>query len=349
MGRITVLLGKPKALLSSDKLGLAYFPDMPVVALSAPGFPVRLLIVAGVSTYLMEGADIEHLTRARKVLSPGKHGSYDNGYAGIAGVFRNEPGKIYALYHAEDQEGMAPIAGGIPGFYACVAAATSSDEGRTWQKLGPAITSSLPRTWAAYPEQADRGIGEPCLIANPSGKYLYAYYTDHTRSDSSGVQIGMARASLPVKTPGWNKYFNGRFTEPGIGGKNTPVISAHHLKEADAIMPYVTYSGTLQSYVMLFNVNCWRELAEPTRPAVSGIYVCYSKDGIQWSEPERLIADYAVARIGSSVAWHPSILWDKGSTRNGWLLYGYSEHWGHRADKSGVPHYLVGRRIAFRS
>jgi hypothetical protein len=104
---------------------------------------------------------------------------------------------------------------------------------------------------------------------------------------------------------------------------------------------------------MLFNVNCWKKQSEkeqtvPGESKLSGVYGSYSDDGIVWQEPERLIADNATARIGRSVTWHPSIVWDRGSTSRGWLLYGHSPRWGHRWDKSGIPHYLVGRRIAFR-
>jgi hypothetical protein len=147
--RFRVTMGEPKLLLGAGSLGLDYFPDMPVVALETKPH-ARLLITAEVSTYLVEGADIEHLTHAEKVLSPGTPGSFDNGSVGVAGLHRQGRHAWYAFYHAEDQEGMPPIPGGVPGFYASVGAALSNDDGRTWRKLGPVLTSGKPKEWTAY-------------------------------------------------------------------------------------------------------------------------------------------------------------------------------------------------------
>ncbi|MES2460042.1 MAG: hypothetical protein V4671_05620 [Armatimonadota bacterium] len=356
MININVTLGKPQTLLaagSAHGLGLAYFPDMPLIALKTVPF-LRLIVVAGVSSYILEGSDLHHLSHPRKVLSPGNPGSYDNGYAGLAGVIPDSKGKkgnLYALYHAEDHEGMPPIPGGIPGFYASVAAASSTDEGRSWHKIGPVITSVRPKAWTAFNGQADRGVGEPCLTVDRTEKFLYAYYTDHSRIAGRGVQICLARAPLPVRARGWRKYYNGQFSEPGLGGRDTPVMSVRHLNDSDALMPSVHYSKALHCYVMLFNVNCWKEHRDSAEPKLSGVYVSYSEDATVWQEPQRLLADNATAWIGHSVTWHPSIVWDPGSTQSGWLVYGYSERWGHRSgnsDTSGIPHYLVGQRIAFR-
>jgi hypothetical protein len=342
----TVTLGEPKTLLAAGSLGLNYFPDMPVVALETRP-RLRLLVTATISTYLVEGADIEHLTRAEKVMSQGTPGSFDNGYAGIAGLYRQGRRTWYAVYHAEDQQGMPPIPGLIPGFYASIGEAVSRDGGRFWRKLGPALTSSKPKQWAARPGQPDRGLGEPCLAPDRSGKYLYCYYTDHSRAAGRGVQIALARAGLPLAPGRWLKFRDGEFREPGLGGVDTTLISAWELGQSDALMPFVVWSGELRTYIMLLTVNCWREFSAGT-PRISGIYVCYSGDGIHWSAPEKLFTHWVVARVGRAVAWHPSILWDAGSTRAGWLIYGYSEHWGHRFNRSGIPHYMVGRRVSFR-
>lgn len=344
--RFAVTIGEPKTLLPPGSLGLEYFPDMAVAALQTKP-SMRLLVAAGISTYLLEGADIEHLTRAEKVLSPGPPGAFDNGYVGVAGVYRHRDGSWYAFYHAEDQEDMPPIPGGIPGFFASVGAAISKDDGRTWRKLGQILTSAKPKGWTAYPGQADRGVGEPCVAPDRTGKYVFGYYTDHSRVGGRGVQICMARAPLPPVDGAWRKLREGAFAEPGLAGADTPVVSARHLDQADAMMPFVVYSAGLRTFIMVLNVNCWKELRSGTAPSVSGVYVCYSGDGTHWSGPEKLFTDWAIARIGQSVSWHPSILWDTGSTSEGWLIYSHSERWGHR-DKSGIPHYMVGRRIRFR-
>lgn len=345
--RISVELGPQKTLLQSGRFGLEFFPDMAVTVIGQPP-DFKLLVVAGIKTYLMEGADLEHIKKSNLVLKPGPLDSFENGYVGICGAYADADGKVYAVYHAEDQQGLPKINGGIPGFYCSVALASSSDGGRTWEKLGQLITSNKPKEWTAFQGQPDRGEGEPWIIVSKDGKYRYLYYTDHSRQGYRGVQICMARSPMnQPPTPGhWQKYCNGKFSEPGIGGNDTPVMSALAFNQADAMMPNVVYSEYLEKYIMTFNLDVWKEFVNNTGLKESGIYVAYSDDGIRWSEPEKLFMDYATALVGKSVSWHPSLVWDPNSHQEGWLVYGYSPRWGGSANNL-TPHYMVGRRIKF--
>ncbi len=347
--RITAQLGEPRVLIPNKGLGLKYFPDE-AIAIVQREPQLRLLLTAGVSSWLVQGADIENLRMARQVLTPGPKGSFDGGYAGISGAYLHTDGKLYAIYHAEDQEGMPGLPGDIPGFYCSLALAVSPDLGETWAKLGPIVTSNMGKEWVAYTGQADRGVGEPGIVVEKGGSHLLAYYTDHSRQDGRGVQICLARAPISRGAPGpgaWRKYFDGGFSEPGLGGRETPVLSARHLDGADAIQAHPVYSDALRKYVMVFNVNCWKEYMFDDKPKYSGIYVAYSDDGIRWSAPEPLIIDYAVPVVGRSVSWQASLVWDPDSTLAGWLIYSHSDKWGHEEAGTGTPHYMVGRRIRF--
>ena len=116
---------------------------------------------------------------------------------------------------------------------------------------------------------------------------------------------------------------------------------------AHALYPHVSYSSSLDRYFMFFSVNQWQEPMN-NRPAIlSGIYMAHSADGLAWSEPIQLVADYSYPQPGKSISWEASLIWDDdGGGRRGWLVYGYSPRWGHAAI-GGTPHYLVGRRISF--
>ncbi|NQT87114.1 hypothetical protein HQ560_10135 [bacterium] len=351
-GEVSVTLGERRVILKSGQLGLKYFPDGAVSVLEgAPEAPFRMIVPAGVHTYLVEGKSLTTLTKAVKVLSPGGKGEFDNGYAGISSAYHHSDGRWYGFYHAEDQEGMPPIPGGIPGFYCCVAVAVSEDGGESWRKLAPCLTSSKPKAWTAFPKQTDRGLGEACTAVSREGAHLYAYYTEHSRVDGRGVQICMARAPIADKAappgPGaWFKYHKGGFAQPGLGGLDTPVLSAAGMDGADAAFPHVSYSKALDRYVMVFNINVWKEFVENRGLQRSGIYVTYADDGIHWSEPKLLIRDYAVARTGQSVSWHPAVVWDDAARQAGWLVYSHSPNWGH-AHQGRTPHHMVARRITF--
>ncbi len=346
---ISITLGERKTLLSSGGLGLDYFPDEAAVVLSKK--PVyRILITAAKATFLVEGSDIEHLTNSREVLRPGKPGTFDNGYAGISGAYQYSNNCWIAVYHAEDQEGMPPIGGGIPGFYARIGLALSTNNGETWEKAGPVITSSKPKEWTYYSGQADRGAAEPGLVLETNGVYLYAYYTELSRQDGRGEQVCLARACITkgIPMPGsWKKYYNGSFSQPGIGGLDTPVLSAMKHDKAEAIFPHVFYSKYIGKYVMTLNINYWKEYYYNTGLKNSGIYISYSDNGIEWSEPEMLIRDYAVAMPGKSLSWQSAIIFDSDEGREGWLVYGYTPRWGHKYNNSGTPHYMAGSRISF--
>jgi hypothetical protein len=243
---------------------------------------------------------------------------------------------------------MPPIPGGIPGFYCCVGLAQSKDEGRTFTSLGPVITSQKPKAWEAFPGQADRGAGAPFCAASHDGRYLYAYYEEHSRVDGRGVQICMARSDISAGPPlpgTWRKYYKGAFNEVGLAGLDTPVMDAAPLGSADAGCPFVDYSPCLKKYVMLFNVCAWKEHANP-KPVKSGIYVAFSDDGIKWAEPEQVIRDFSIALLNKSVSWHPCVIWDKPEKREGTLVFSHSPRFGHDSTR-GIPHSMAGQRVKF--
>lgn len=236
---------------------------------------------------------------------------------------------------------MASVGSGIPGFYCRVALAVSNDDGMTFEKRRPILSGQLPKDPNGRPDQ---GVGEPCVMVEPEGKFLYAYYTSHERIDGRGVQICMARCPMAdAATPGaWKKFHSGGFTEAGLGGKDTPVVTSGQT-DADALFPHVVFARALRQFAMIFCLNAWREGNKPER---SGIYVAFSDDGVHWPR-ERVRQIWkvpVVAAIGREVAWHPTFIPDGDTDSRGWLYYGYSEDWGDQPPHK--PHYLVRRRIA---
>jgi hypothetical protein len=334
-------LGPQVTLLESGALGLAYFPDEGTAVLRRKD-PFRLLLVSATSTFLIEAEGMESLRlgKSTEVLAPGAKGSFDNGYAGISAVVEHA-GTHYAFYHAEDQEGLPGLAGGIPGFYASIGLATSTD-GLTFTKRGQVLTSSQPKAWQAYPNQGDRGAAEPGAVVSKDGRYIYLYYTEHSRVEGRAVDIAMARAELGAGEVGpgsFFKYRDGEFKEPGIGGKDSPIVTAKAFPSANALEGHVTYSRAVDRYLMVYGVDAYAERMNGAPPAHSGLYLAWSMDGIAWTSGIRLIADQGVPQLGRSLSWEGTILWDDDVAQTGWLVYGYTPNW------RTPPHYLVGRRL----
>jgi hypothetical protein len=337
-----VTLGKPETVLASGAHGLRYFPDGPLaVVRTRPD--CRVVLSAGISSFLLEGPSMEGIRSAKRVLAPGKPGEFDNGYAGIRGVWRTPAGELVALYHAEDQEGMKTIPGGIPGFYCTVGIALSKDDGLSFKKLGAVLTGRLPKDTGG---RADQGIGEVSLMAEPTGRFLYAYYTSHERVEVRGVDICLARCPAAEATqPGaWHKFFQNGFTEPGIGGRETPVLASGRPDES-AMLPQVVYVPAWRRFAMVFCTSAWRDKDNPQR---SGIYLAFSDDGVHWPAEARqqLWKTWTIPVIGKELSWNPMLWLDETSPAQlkGWLYYAHSESWGHRAPQT--PHYLVRRSIS---
>ena len=309
IGPVSVKLGQPETVLGDRQHGLRYFPDERIaVVRTRPD--CRLLLAAGVDSVLLEGKTMETLASSKVVLKPGKAGDFDNGYAGIGCVWRAPSGELLAFYHAEDHEGMKALPNGVPGFYCRVALAVSPDDEATFRKVGPLLSGQLAKEAQGA---SDQGVGEPCVLAEPSGKYLYAYYTSHERVKGRGVQICMARCPLAdaKKSDAWRKWHAGDFTEPGLGGRDTPVVTSNR-DNADALFPDVQFVPAWRRFVMVFCVNAWRERNEAER---SGIYLAFSDDGIHWPQGamKQIWKVPTVAAIGREVAWHPTLILDEGT------------------------------------
>ena len=354
---VQLQIGPQIELLGDGELGLSVFPDMAIAVLQQSP-TLRLLLAATEkgnpkhSSYLVEGADFENLNSAKKILEFGVSGTFDSGYAGMSGAYRHSDGTWYGFYHAEDRENMPPIpVGGLEGYYGTIGLASSNDNGESWTKLGPIISSNKPKGWTAYEGQFDSGVGIPGFVVSKTGEYLYAYYYEMSRVDGRGAQTCMARSRIADGPPlpgTWEKYYNGAFSEPGLGGKDTPVVTGTSISEDGfALGAHPVFSNQLNKYIMVVNIGFASELdflgGQLER---SGIYSSYSHDGIRWSNPEPLIIDNAVPQYGRSLSWEATIVLDEGSGTDGWLVYSYTPKWGQGNFSGHSYSYMVGRRIS---
>lgn len=91
--------------------------------------------------------------------------------------------------------------------------ATSNDNGLTWKTLGP-IISPMPE------DKPATGVmtGDTCLSAIRGNDGFYYCYGLRPRKR----QMFVARAPISDPSPGnWKKYFNGDWSQPGVGGDAT--------------------------------------------------------------------------------------------------------------------------------
>ena len=292
------------------------------------------------------------MPQPREVLSPGTGTSFDNGYSGLSGLYRHTDGRLYGFYHAEDwltetgeRTPTIPGTDVVPGFYASVAAAVSDDDGLTWTKLGQVLTGELPKDWTD-PVSYDQGVCGPGAIVDRNGRYLLLYYTDNSRQGGQTVLLSVARADLRDGPPGpssFRKYHFGSFGEPGLAGKGSPLPGQDaYLGNPVRSYGHPVWSESLKRYVMVLNLGTWDSAASDLDPTRSGIYIMFSEDGLYWSSPRQLVADYIYFQPGRSFSYMATLLFDDAAGQAGWLLYGHSDSWNEPD-----THELVGQRISF--
>lgn len=324
--------------------GLKAFPDEPIAILNTK--PFRYLMVAAEGTYLMEGKSIGTAVPVSKVFAPGPKNSFDSSYAGITSVYHDARGQqLLGLYHAEDHEGMPQTAHNpeIHGAYWSIGLVVSKDHGRSFQRRGQVLASSTPKQQATWDVQ---GVGDVCMIADPTHTYLLAYFTDLTRrKEDPSAHIGLARCRIEDGGhPGkWWKYHRGEFGEKGIGGDSTAIVPSPGFP-GDIINPHVTYVPVWKKYLMVCNVVAYGDNGKE-KVDRSGTYFCHSEDGIKWSVPQSLVIAQPIPYSNIEYASHPS-LYLEGFTPHeiqGWLLYCYSPRWGFQSPCES--HHLARRPI----
>lgn len=270
------------------------------------------MYLAGHSTYRATGSRRESLSLSpsRAVLNPG-HGSFDNGGAWLYSVTPLSDSHLVGFYHAEDHQwegGMNPD--GVA--WKSIARCESRDGGITWTKTGPILTSSKPKPrrsrWG--------GNGDHCVVFDPASRRWFCFYQEHA--------LCMAVSDHPEGVAGsWKKWHRGAFSEPGLGGKNSPIPE---LSREPGGNPSVHFNTFLQCWVMIWHT--W-----------SGDLVwSTSEDLLRWRQPNVLLNAKGPERF-----WYPTIVGNS-DTLAGEVATLYYAFW---PDRTRNERQFVERPIRF--
>ncbi|MFD3662516.1 RICIN domain-containing protein [Streptomyces sp. NPDC058659] len=153
-------------------------------------------------------------------------------FCDLAGVWVDpDTGDWYGLVHNEFTP--QPFGDGV--HYDGIDYAVSTDQGRTWTIKDHVITSPFSTKrgdTAAFPQQTYHyGDGDQRLFVDTASGYFYAFYGSRIVEKNGGwkaFHAHVARAPISGKmAPGsWRKWYDGAWTEPGVGGREsnmTPV------------------------------------------------------------------------------------------------------------------------------
>ncbi len=103
--------------------------------------------------------------------------------------------------------------------HASMTIAASTDYGLTWITEGPIIVGTDPPA-------AGKETGDSCpTVVRGQDGFDYAYCLHNGGHAWDGGYGFVARAPASDPGPGkWKKYFNGSWSEPGVGGKSSPIV-----------------------------------------------------------------------------------------------------------------------------
>ena len=195
-------------------------------------------------------------------------------------------GLLLMFYHAEIYTSPP---GYLP-FYSELGLARSTDGGMTWKDLGRVITPHASVTseyFQTSPRSWDVGWGTYAIV----GEYFYLYFKDllHVGDLFSSVDLAVARAKIEdvldaaekgSEVTRWEKFYQGSWDEPGIGGRSSPLTE----KDLDSfiIMSDVAYSSYLKKYISIVIGGSWPN---------TDLYWFESADGIHWGNYRKLVDD----------------------------------------------------------
>ena len=282
---LRISLGAPKQLMSLGQSGIMWVPDEHTAPIQQPDGSYLVLFAANTSTYLFSTKDFLNYSpiigtpkTARAVLGPSCDGikqscldNYDADYAGASAAFRSSDGRdLLMIYHAENH-----YFGGVhrtwEHFYATLGLARSADNGATWTREGGIISGSDPKPSISPPSGV--GASEPGAII--ADGYIYVFYTYAPspgypdQNDKYEIQVARAPVSGDGAPGTWLKYYNGSFSQPGLGGQGSPVID---YPDFWCAQPWPAYSTYLKEYVLVYICG-------------HGWYFSTSKDLVHWTQP----------------------------------------------------------------
>ncbi|RAG83829.1 hypothetical protein DN069_20085 [Streptacidiphilus pinicola] len=171
-------------------------------------------------------------TGANATNAPSGSGYAERNYCDLVGVWVDpDTGTWYGLVHNEFTP--QPFGDGL--HYDAVDYASSTDHGATWTIQGHAITSPYSTTrgdTTAFPNATYYyGDGDPRLYVDQRSGYFYVFYMSRLidKNGSWGAfQEHVARAPISGKmsSASWSKWYDGSWSQPGVGGAESDVIPA---------------------------------------------------------------------------------------------------------------------------
>jgi uncharacterized protein (TIGR03437 family) len=217
-----------------------------------------------------------------------------DGYAAPGSVVQDPTlpaGNFIMIYEAENHcsDGMFNVP-----FYATAGFARSSDSGKTWPApingvLGgparhPVVESSDPQPSIPHGYEGDALPSAFVDLDADHNYYLYVSYAYLPAVGNDDGRIRVARAKLGVDPLNFEKWYNGSFSQPGIGGSDTGATPSTGCGGGQTHSE-INYNDDLGAYLLIF--VC---INGPTGSRVGAWYysTATNLDLQNWTTPEMI-------------------------------------------------------------
>ncbi|WP_257668899.1 hypothetical protein [Parapedobacter tibetensis] len=224
----------------------------------------------------------------------GPSNGFNDGGMWLIGIRELTDGRLAGFFHAESHWYPRSEMGWQA--YKSIGVTYSSNNGLSWGTPQLLLSHNQPK--GTEPKWS--GLGDGCVIYNHLNDKYYCFYTPAT-----GVTaICMASSSDPNGNVGsWQKWYNGAFSEPGIGGLQTAISP---LSANPGANPSVHWNDYLEKFVMVW--HGWD----------GKLYIAASDDCEIWEQPRLLLED-------GVKAWYPNTVGYTSTTggQSVTLYYGY--------------------------
>ena len=234
----------------------------------------------GHDSYRTTGSSIFAMRDCVKVLPMGGPGDFDNGGAWLYSVMRRGGQRLLAFYHAEDHKfPRSPDSKWTA--YKSIARCTSEDMGLSWGERAQILTAHQPKPQTA----AWSGLGDHCTVWDEKDRRYMCFFQEN-------AILCMAMSPDLEGRPGsWCKWYQGGFTEPGLGGRATPIPALAHHRGGN---PSVHWNTFLEQWVMVW--HRWE----------GDLWISTSQDLLEWTPPKLLLGRPA----GAGKVWYPTLIGD---------------------------------------
>ncbi len=221
-----------------------------------------------------------------------------NTYRWIEAAWADTDGTVYAWYHAEPSSVCPGRNLTAPQIGALVSAdgVTFADRGIILKDGGPLNCDTADRYFAG-------GHGDFSVIPDRAGRFFYFLFTNYGGpAESQGVAVARMEFEARDYPLGrvW-KFFQGGWTESGVGGRVTPIFPAlanWSSGSPDSFWgPAVHWNTALEEYVVLMNHVAGDQLWNQ-----EGIYVSVNSDisnPSAWTTP---------VKLADGDGWYPQVL-----------------------------------------